>query len=86
MNCVARKGSRTRTQHGPSTCKVQGRYANFFQIGHNAFEFLIEFGQHDGGIHTRIYVSPQHARILSDLLVEALSQYESAFGSLPKGY
>jgi hypothetical protein len=86
MNCVASKESRTRTQHGPSTGKEQGRYANFFQIGHNAFEFWIEFGQQDGGIHTRIYVSPRHARILSDLLVEALTQYEIAFGSLPKGY
>jgi Protein of unknown function (DUF3467) len=82
---VARKESKTRTQHDPSAGKEQGRYANFFQIGHNAFEFLIEFGQQDGGIHTRIYVSPQHARILSDLLVEALSHYESAFGSLPRG-
>jgi Protein of unknown function (DUF3467) len=45
----------------------EGHYANFFQIGHNAFEFLIEFGQQEGeqaAIHTRIYVSPQHARIL----------------------
>jgi len=81
---VARKESKTRTQPGASTGKVKGRYANFFQIGHNAFEFLIEFGQQDGGIHTRIYVSPHHARVLSDLLVEALSQHESAFGSLPK--
>jgi hypothetical protein len=83
---VARKESKTGAQPGPPTSKEQGRYANFFQIGHNAFEFLIEFGQQDEGIHTRIYLSPQHARILSDLLVEALNRYESAFGSLPKGY
>jgi hypothetical protein len=23
----------------------EGRYANYFQIGHNAFEFIIDFGQ-----------------------------------------
>jgi Protein of unknown function (DUF3467) len=51
------------------------RYANFFQVGHNAYEFLLEFGQLDTEIHTRIYLSPQHARVLSDLLVKALRDY-----------
>jgi uncharacterized protein DUF3467 len=55
----------------------EGRYANFFQIGHNEFEFLIEFGQQNHGIHTRIFVSPQYARVLSDLLTEALHQHDS---------
>lgn len=54
----------------------EGRYANIFQVGHNEFEFLIEFGQQDHGIHTRIYMSPQYARVLSELLVETLRQYE----------
>jgi Protein of unknown function (DUF3467) len=54
----------------------EGRYANFFRIGHNEFEFLIEFGQQDHGIHTRIYVSPQYARVLSDLLIESLQENE----------
>ncbi len=58
----------------------EGRYANFFQVGHNEFEFLIEFGQQDGGIHTRIYVSPQYARVLSELLVETLRQHDLEFG------
>lgn len=58
----------------------EGRYANFFQIGHNEFEFLFEFGQQDGGIHTRIYVSPQYAQVLSDLLIETLRQHELEFG------
>lgn len=62
----------------------EGRYANFFQIGHNTFEFLIEFGQQDGPIHTRIYVNPQHARVLSDLLVKALYQHEKTSGQLPR--
>jgi Protein of unknown function (DUF3467) len=60
----------------------QGRYANFFQVGHNAAEFLIEFGQEDGSIHTRVYLSPQHARIFSDLLIETLRRHEKAFGPL----
>jgi hypothetical protein len=54
----------------------EGRYANFFQVGHNEFEFVIEFGQQDLGIHTRIYVSPQYARVLCDLLLETLYQHD----------
>ena len=70
-------------KHRPSTkgaSTKEGRYANFFQIGHNPFEFLLEFGQQDRGIHTRIYVSPQYARVLSDLLIETLRQHEREFG------
>ena len=61
------------------------RYANFFQVGYNAFEFLLEFGQREGRIHTAIYVSPQHARMLSDLLVGALKEYseEQVAGRAP---
>lgn len=58
----------------------EARYANFFQIGHNAFEFLLEFGQQED-IHTRIYISPQHAQILSKLLIETLHQHEELFGA-----
>ena len=50
-------------------------YANVFQVGHNAYEVLLEFGQQDAEIHTRIYLSPQHAQILSDLLSDALREY-----------
>ena len=58
----------------PSVRTNEGRYANFFQVGHNKFEVLIEFGQKDSGIHTRIYLSPHYARVLSDLLIESLRQ------------
>src|SRR5437764_812335 len=54
----------------------EGKYANFFRIGHNEFEFLLEFGQQEQGIHTRIYVSPQYARVLSDLLIESVQEHE----------
>jgi hypothetical protein len=65
---------------GPKNRKEDARYANFFQVGYNAFEFLLEFGQREGRIHTSIYVSPQHARMLSDLLLGALKEYGEAHG------
>jgi Protein of unknown function (DUF3467) len=65
----------------------EGHYANFFQIGHNASEFLIEFGQQEDGesvFHTRIYVSPEHARILANLMMGTLAQHDRIFGKTLK--
>jgi Protein of unknown function (DUF3467) len=76
--------SSIRSRSSPGSPPAEGHYANFFQIGHNAFEVLIEFGQQEAGIHTRIYLSPQHARILSDLLSNALLQQEQTFGTRSK--
>jgi len=28
------------------TSKIEGRYANYFKVGHNAFEFVLDFGQY----------------------------------------
>jgi hypothetical protein len=61
--------------------REDARYANFFQIGYNAFEFLLEFGQ-AGRVQTSIYVSPQHAMMLHELLKETLEKYQAAYGVL----
>ena len=63
----------------------EGRYANYFEIGHNAFEFILDFGQMYGedpeaSLHTRIVTSPVYAKRLSGVLQQALSQYEANFG------
>ncbi len=67
----------------PAPYVDEGRYANYFQIGQNASEFLIEFGQQQGGesvFHTRIYISAQQARVLADLMTSTLEQHERIFG------
>jgi hypothetical protein len=63
----------------------EGRYANYFEIGHNAFEFLLDFGQlyfeaPEGRMHTRIVTSPPFARRLAGVLNRALAQYEQTHG------
>jgi hypothetical protein len=67
---------------------LEGRYANYFEIGHNAFEFLLDFGQSfagepDGWMHTRIVTSPIFARRLADSLNQALAQYERTHSRIP---
>jgi hypothetical protein len=64
--------SRQKAAPAPQTEWEEGRYANFCEIGYSAFEVLLEFGQREAGIHTRIYLSPECARMLSEALLEAI--------------
>ena len=72
---------------GSTQGALEGKYANYFQIGHNAFEFLLDFGQlySDGReehIHTRIITSPSYARELLKVLGESIEQYEETYGPI----
>ena len=69
---------------------IEGKYANYFQIGHNAFEFLLDFGQlyADGKqeqIHTRIVTSPSYVKELLKVLGESVERYEQDFGPIQQG-
>jgi hypothetical protein len=59
----------------------EGRYANYFQIGFNAHEFVLEFGQGEGAvlIHTKLYLAPAHAQAFSSALLQSLDQFEREF-------
>ena len=63
---------------------LEARYANYFQIGHNAFEFLLDFGQeyeeHDAILHTRVITGPSFAKKLFETLQQAVEAYEAEFG------
>jgi hypothetical protein len=63
-------------------------YANYFEIGHNAFEFLIDAGQLEPQSGTfqlmsRIAVGPVHAKLLAQLLARSIAQYEAAHQEIP---
>ena len=69
--------------------QLEGRYANYFKVGHNAFEFLLDFGQfypesEKAQLHTRIITSPIYAKALLETLQESIGRYEQTFGSIPK--
>jgi hypothetical protein len=67
--------------------QIEGRYANYFQVGHNAVEFIFDFGQYfpdseHPSLHTRIVTSPVYARALLQTLRRSVSQYEEQFGAI----
>jgi hypothetical protein len=67
--------------------KLEGRYSNYFKVGHNAFEFVIDFGQFyseskEAHLHTRIITSPVYIKSLLETLQDSIEQYEKAFGAI----
>ena len=64
---------------------LEGRYANYFKVGYNAFEFVLYFGQYyseDEGaqLHTRIVTGPSYAKALLEFLQDCIDKYELEFG------
>ena len=66
----------------------EGRYANYFEVGHNAFEFVLDFGQafenEPVRIYLRVIATPDSARRLWKVLQDALDKYHNTFGTLTK--
>jgi hypothetical protein len=64
---------------------LEGRYANYFKVGYNAFEFVLDFGQYYAGdeaaqLHTRIVTGPSYAKALLEFLQDCIDKYELDFG------
>ncbi|MGA1839288.1 MAG: DUF3467 domain-containing protein [bacterium] len=67
--------------------QLEGKYSNYFKIGQNAFEFVIEFGQYYPEkekeiFHTRIITSPTYAKSLLEILQKTIKRYEQTFGKI----
>ncbi len=67
--------------------KLEGQYANYFKVGHNAYEFVIDFGQYypendQAELCTRIITNPKYAKALLEILRESIEQYEQSFGAI----
>lgn len=73
----------------PDPGAPEGRYANFFKIGHTSCEFLLEFGQlfPEGSepaprLHARIVTGPPYAKALLRTLQRSVQQFEAEFGPI----
>ena len=73
-----------------NTPEYRENYANSVQVRVNLWDFLLLFGRveprsaEDVTIHNfqAVYVSPQQAKALRDVLDQNVKQYESAFGEI----
>jgi hypothetical protein len=67
--------------------KHAGQYANYFKVGHNDMEFVLDFGQFypddkKAHIHSRIITNPCYAKVLLELLQGSINQHEQTFGEI----
>ncbi len=81
-----------RTKRSPSqdSDKLEGRYANYFKVGHNGYEFVIEFGQYypetdQAELNMRVITSPVYAKAFLKTLKDSIKLYENNFGAIIEG-
>ena len=72
---------------GQTSNPPEGRYVNYFKIGHNAFELIIDCGQcyadnEEPQLHTRIVTSPAYGKALLKTLRASLEEYEKNYGPI----
>jgi len=73
----------------PRRGRLRGRYTNYFEVGHNAFEFIIDCGEQYAEtsteqFHTRLVTTPGYAQVLLETLQGSIDRYERTFGPIPK--
>ena len=67
--------------------RIEGRYANYFTLGFDRDEFLLDFGQSFSeeatpDYYVRVITTPGYAQILQRMLGESLLEYEKEFGPI----
>jgi hypothetical protein len=84
------RNSKSNNRQGKASRRIknlEGKYANYFKVGHNAIEFVFDFGQFYPGtdeaeLYTRVITSPCYAKSLFDTLGESIERYEIVFGAI----
>jgi hypothetical protein len=66
---------------------ANGVYVNFANIIHNPAEFIIDFGRvvpgkSDVRVHSRVLLTPVHAKQLLSALAQNVALYEKNFGTI----
>jgi hypothetical protein len=73
---------------GTESAQLEGHYANALRVGHNAFEFMLDFGQgtvdeDEARCVCRIITGPVYAKAFLITLRESVERYEKTFGPIP---
>lgn len=68
----------------PNPRSLEAHYANYFEIGVNKHELVMDFGQlyppqEAPTMHTRIVTSPNYAKELLDLLGRVIAEHQCKY-------
>jgi hypothetical protein len=72
------------------SCRHEGRYANYFAVGYNEYEFVIDFGQsyfdndapESPELCTRIITGPAYAKAFLKMLQDSIATFETTYGRI----
>lgn len=69
------------------SCRLEGRYANYFAVGYNEHEFVIDFGQsysdnNSPELCTRIVTGPAYAKAFLKMLQDSIATFETTYGRI----
>ena len=72
-----------------SEVTAEGIYSNLAMIAHSNSEFVIDFirlmpGVPKAKVKARIVITPEHAKRLSNALIDNIRKYEETFGEIKK--
>ena len=74
-------------QDDPERRDFERLYANYLEVGHNAFEFYLDFGQNrpedSTRFHSGIVTSPGCAVAFLAVLEDAVRKFRAAYGPIP---
>jgi hypothetical protein len=67
--------------------EAEGIYSNLAIISHSPAEFVIDFtrvmpGVPKAKVHARIIMTPQHAKLLMNAMMDNIYKYEQQFGEI----
>jgi Protein of unknown function (DUF3467) len=62
-------------------------YVNYFEVGHNACEFVVDLGQFDvettqANFSVRIVTGPTYAKLLAKMLLKSVQRFEETYGAI----
>ncbi len=68
---------------------AEGVYSNLAMIAHSNSEFVIDFirlmpGVPKAKVKSRVVITPEHAKRLSNALIDNIRKYEESFGPIKK--
>ncbi len=66
---------------------LESKYVNYLEVGHNSYEFRLDFGQTQEGeaaprLHSRLITNPVYAKNFLEVLQAAVKTYELSFGRI----
>jgi hypothetical protein len=85
MGCITSAHMPSENDASERSRRPEGKYANYFVVGYNANEFVMDFGQDHGEgdtlFHTRIITNPAYVQVFVHLLSASIEEWQKQYAA-----